>query len=89
MHAAFLEGVKEVERLARKTMKRNPTGITCFCMAMGYATFYDKDGHSMFEGEDKLNEFYSFLHEHNRSLYLTGNPMKIDGKWDAPLVTKW
>lgn len=81
--------LKEVERLARKTMKRNPKSITGFCMAMGSATFYGEDGHSIDDFQPKLAEFYSFLDEHNRYLYLTGTPMKIDDKWDAPLITDW
>ena len=81
--------LKEVERLARKTMKRNPKSITGFCMAMGSACFYGEDGHSVDDYEPKLAEFYSFLDKHNRYLYLTGTPMKIDGKWDAELVTDW
>lgn len=81
--------LKEVERLARKTMKRNPSSITCFCMAMGTATFYGKDGPGIDEYQPELAEFYDFLDQHNRYLYLTGNSMKIDGKWDAPLKTDW
>lgn len=80
--------LKEVERLARKIMKRNPKGIPRFCMAMGYATFYDAGGQPIEEDDTRLKEFYDFLDEHNHNLKLTGEPMKID-KWDAPVRTDW
>jgi hypothetical protein len=86
---AIAVALKEVERLARKTMKRNPKSITGFCMAMGSACFYGEDGHSIGDFEPKLSEFYEFLDQHDRYLYLTGTPMRIKGKWDAPMQTDW
>ncbi len=78
----------EVERLARKIMRRNPKSITCFCMAMGYATFYDKNG-SLDDNDHRTRELDDFIGTWDRILHLTGTPMKIEGKWDSPVITDW
>jgi hypothetical protein len=73
----------EVRRILRA---RNPA--RSFCMAMGIATFYDKDKVPLFDDHPALISFYEFLYEYHTALRLTGWPMKIDGP-DEPTVTDW
>lgn len=80
-------GLKEVERLARKILKRNKKSFTGFCMAMGHAFFYDENG-SIDDNDPRVKELTDFIDEWNRYLYLTGNPMKLNS-WDGELITDW
>lgn len=79
--------LKEVERLARRTMERNGRCVS-FCMAMGSASFHDKDGEPIDNGQKYLEPFYNFLYAYNDQLYLTGIPMKIEGH-DGEVITEW
>lgn len=77
----------ELERLARRTMERNGR-CASFCMAMGMATFHDKNGEPIEHGPKYLEEFYKFLDAYDSQLYLTGIPMKIEGH-DGELIKDW
>lgn len=91
--------LREVERLARKTMRDNPE-IEVFVMAMGSATFhlskehmespeYEGDSFGHVDDEDpRAKEFFDFLEEWNEMFHITGNPMKIKGA-TGKLVTDW
>ena len=94
--------IKEVERLARKTMRDNPE-IEEFCMAMGSATFhldpefqeepgengFPQDNFGQLEHNDpRAKEFYDFLDEWNDMFHINGTPMKIKGA-NGKLVTDW
>jgi len=91
--------IKEVERLARKTMRDNPE-IEEFCMAMGSATFhlskehmespeYEGDSFGHLDDDDpRAKEFYDFLEEWNDMFHINGFPMRIKGA-NGKLVTDW
>ena len=91
--------LKEVERLARKTMRDNPE-IGEFCMAMGSATFhlskehmespeYEGDSFGHLDDDDpRAKEFYDFLDKWNDVFHITGFPMKINGA-NGKLETDW
>jgi len=69
--------IKEVERLARKTMRDNPE-ITCFIMAMGSASFYDADGPMCDPNDKRSKELDDFLDKYDQFLRITGYPMRLD-----------
>lgn len=84
---ATKDALRLIESEARRILRaRNPA--RSFCMAMGIASFCDKDGHSLSDDHPAVNSFYEFLYEHNSALRLTGWPMKIDGP-DEPTITDW
>ncbi|MCM3352236.1 hypothetical protein M3616_24090, partial [Bacillus velezensis] len=84
---ATKDALRLIESEARRILRaRNPA--RSFCMAMGIATFYDKDKRPLFDDHPALDSFYSFLYEHNSALRLTGWPMKIEGP-DEPTLTDW
>lgn len=79
--------LKEVERLARKILKRNNKSFTGFCMGMGTTSFYDKNG-PVDDLDPRIKELEDFVWSWNKFLYLTGTPMKLDS-WDGELKTDW
>ncbi len=78
---------REVERLARKILKQNRE-LSGFCMAMGSATFYDQDRQPLWAGDPRVRELDTFIDAWDRSLRLTGEPMKIN-TWDGPIIRNW
>lgn len=84
---ATKDALRLIESEARRILRaRNPA--RSFCMGMGTASFYDKDGNPMDDDHPAFESFYAFLYEHNDTLRLTGWPMKIDGP-DEPIITDW
>lgn len=91
--------LREVERLARKTMRDNPE-IEEFCMAMGSASFsfskehmespeYEGDSFGYLDEEDpRVKAFYEFLNKWNDTFGINGTPMRIKGA-NGKLVTDW
>jgi hypothetical protein len=90
---------KEVERLARKILKKNPE-LEGFCMAMGGATFYQKEGWHGDENtgeyhdrvvddkDPRITEMVKFINAVGDMTKVYGLPMKID-RWDDPIITDW
>lgn len=76
-----------IEKLARAVMKRNPR-CKRFCMGMGTASFYDKDGEPIWDDTPYLRPFYRFLDEWDTHYRLTGTPMRIVGH-DGVKQTDW
>jgi hypothetical protein len=81
----------EIERIARKVLRKHKSRLTEFVMAMGSATFTHKDGTNV-----GTNEWESFagmrpldklLDEWDETLHLTGTPMRFTA--DGPKVTDW
>ena len=84
-------GRDEVERMARAILAgRNPAAS--FCMAMGAASFYDKEGEPLprmgNETPRWLEPFERFIGEYDQALCLTGNPMRIESP-EGPIITDW
>lgn len=79
--------IKEVERIARKTMRAYPE-ITCFCMAMGTAHFYDADGPMCEPNDKRSKELDDFLDEYDQFLKITGRPMRLDSH-NGKICTDW
>ena len=76
-----------IESEARRILRaRNPA--QSFCMGMGTATFYDREGRVMDDDHPALNSFYAFVYEYNSAFRFTGAPLKIDSA-DAPALTDW
>lgn len=88
---ALAELEKRVRTVLRAGAKgRNPA--RSFCMAMGAASFYDKDGEPLTADFDQkwrwADPTYNFLSEFDDALHLTGCPMRIDGP-DEPVQEGW
>ena len=79
----------EVVKRARGLMEAHKH-ITGFCIGMGTACFYDKNGPMDYEIK-KFRGFYKFLDEFNSELKLTGRPLKLTRKADGTIetVTDW
>lgn len=89
---AYDLAVVEVIKLARKVMKDNPRCVQ-FCMCMGGASFYDKDGEPIGEWgrlpyPKYLREFDKVVDGYDRLFRITGYPVKIKG-YDGVEVTDW
>jgi hypothetical protein len=86
------EVYSEVEIKARTIMRKHPR-CAKFCMAMGYATFYDKKGDSISPDwgylpyPKYLKDFDNWLDEFG-DFKITGMPMKIKGA-NGELITDW
>jgi hypothetical protein len=87
---AFAIAYKEVERIARKIMKRNPKGFNCFCMGMGSWSFHSGTGvEGVIDNNDpRCKEMDDFMCEWADTLKITGMPLRLD-RWDSPLLTDW
>lgn len=83
----FTLALQEVERLARLIMKRY--NFTGFVMAMGDAFFVDQQGSQVEDRDPRVASLVNFLDRWDNVLRLTGTPMKIIGRWNAPIITKW
>lgn len=70
---------------AKKLMLQHKN-ISCFCMAMGSASFHDKNG-PMWDDLKYLQPFYNYLYRYNDALKTTGDPVKIERVNDQ-LITK-
>lgn len=87
LDAAAIVAVEEVERLARDVMKKHPR-CASFCMGMGTACFYEKDGTPIGDEPKYIVAFDDFVNEFDRELHITGTPMKIVGH-DGKLQHDW
>jgi hypothetical protein len=87
INIAYEIALKEVERLARKILKRNKKSMTGFCMGMGCTSFYDENG-PIDDNDPRIKELEDFVGTWNRNLYLTGTPMKLTS-WDGELLSDW
>lgn len=84
---AIDHGKALIESEARRIL-RGDNPAKSFCMGMGTASFYDRNGNPLDDNHPAFQSFYAFLYEYNCYLYLTGIPVKIDGP-DAPTLTDW
>ena len=87
LDAAATRAVEEVERRARLIMQKHPR-CASFCMAMGVASFYEKDGTPIDDDPKYIVAFDDFVNEFDRELHITGTPMKIVGH-DGKLQHDW
>lgn len=79
--------VQHVEELARKIMRKHKS-ITGFCLGMGSAAFYDADRHPLDHSDPRIQEMEDFISDWDRSIHITGHPMKINGP-DGEKITDW
>jgi hypothetical protein len=87
IQAAIAEVLAEIEKRARTVLRNNPA-IDSFCMGMGRATFYRKDGEPIMDELSCMRPLFALIEEYDDDLRLTGTPMKIDGP-DEPVITDW
>jgi len=101
-HSNLLREIKKLdlqksvcERLAYKvleervrTVLKGKNAARNFCMAMGQATFYNKEGNSLDHDLSYLKDFYAFADAMNERFNIFGWPMKIKNA-DEPIIFDW
>ena len=85
IEAANSIAMKEIERQVRVLLSKHKGWA--FTMAMGDAFFWQR------ESDDSsyrawMGPVIAFIHKHNGTLKLTGQPMRIETH-DGPLLTDW
>lgn len=79
---------QELEKRVRAVLRQNRRAKS-FCMAMGSASFNDRNGTPLFEDEAPYAKpVWDLLDEYNDTFKLTGDPMRIEAS-AAPVVTDW
>ncbi len=89
--------IKEVERLARLTLKKNPKQLHKFMMAMGSFFFIDNNDdiiHTMVGGNESMlkelegyNDLVDFIDKWDEDFKLTGQAMTFTA--EGKLIDNW
>lgn len=83
---ASLEASKEVERIARKILRKCKT-FDEFIMAMGGCFFVDKNDNRIDNDDPRVKELYNLIYEWDDCLKITGEPMRFTTYGEK--VTNW
>ena len=77
---------KEVIRIARQTLKADPT-IKEFVMGMGTWFFNDADGIIHDEDDKRFHALEEFISKWDNHLRITGEPMRFTA--NGPIIRNW